>query len=331
MMKLRHLFHNPDLAQMLLGNWEYDESSLAMFTKYRISANAIYPFKKNEDTRFLRFCPTSEKPREHIIAELAFIDYLRRHHYQALEPIPSKTGEELVQKATPWGEYVASVFKRVPGKPISESGLENDILFTFGASLGQLHQLSNDYIPPTTRRWTHTDVFMWIENTLRAVSAEESAFRELKLLRHYFGTLPQTPGQYGLIHYDYELDNVFYDSKTEVCSVIDFDDAMYHWYGMDVEQTLDSLRKDNDFTDDEFQQKKALFLEGYRSRFAIGDDQLATMPMFRRFANLYSYTRIVRSIQEEWDNEPEWLVGLRNKLHYALKNRSASFGKAIDM
>ena len=35
MMKLRHLFDNRDLAIMLLGNWEYDESSLEILNSYQ--------------------------------------------------------------------------------------------------------------------------------------------------------------------------------------------------------------------------------------------------------------------------------------------------------
>jgi Ser/Thr protein kinase RdoA (MazF antagonist) len=331
MMKLRHLFHNTDLAHMLLENWEYDESSLDMFQYYRISANAIYPFKKNEEICLLRFCPTSEKLKEHIVAELDFISYLRSKHYNALEPVPSKTGEELVQKATPWGEYYVSVFKRVRGKQISELRLDNDIVLTFGASLGHLHKLSREYTPPKTTRWTHTDVFTWIENTLRTVSDEESPFNELTLLRNYFSTLPINHGNYGLIHYDFELDNVFYDRVTKSCSVIDFDDTMYHWYIMDIEQTLDSLRHDSELTDYEFHRKQAIFFEGYRSQFDLDDDLFATMPIFRRFANLYGYTRIARSLQERWENEPEWLVSLRTKLYTALRNRSVSFGKTLEV
>lgn len=327
MMKLRHLFDNPDLAHMLLENWKYDASSLDMFQYYRISANAIYPFKKNEEIYLLRFCPTSEKRKDHIIAELDFIGYLRRKHYNALESVPSKTGEELVQKATPWGEYYASVFKRVRGKQISESRLDNDIVLTFGASLGQLHKLSREYTPPKTTRWTHTDVFTWIKKTLQAVSAEELPFNELTLLKNYFLTLPINHNNYGLIHYDFELDNVFYDYATKSCSVIDFDDAMYHWYMMDIEQTLDSLK--SEIAEQEFHQKKAVFLKGYRTQFSLDDNLLAMMPLFRRFANLYGYTRIVRSLQEQWDNEPEWLVSLREKLAQALRQRSKYFGRTI--
>jgi len=329
MMKLKYLFNNTDLAQMLLDNWEYDESSLEMFQYYRISANAIYPFRKNDETCLLRFCPTSEKRKENIAAELEFVGYLRSKQYNALEPVPSKTGDELIQKSTPWGEYYATVFKRVRGKQISESSFDNSIMLAYGAALGQLHKLSSEYINPTTRRWTHIDVLDWVEETLNGLAHEESPLHEVKLLREYFSALPIHQENYGLIHYDFEPDNVFYDDSTNSCSVIDFDDAMYQWYVMDIEQALDSLQ--SEIAEDEFPQTKTVFIEGYRSQFGIDHDLLAITPVFRRFANLYKYARLARSIQECWENEPEWLVKLRMRLTGLLKNTSEDFGKAIQV
>ena len=42
MLKFRYLFSNPDLALMLLKNWEYDPDTDELFKYFRISANAIY-------------------------------------------------------------------------------------------------------------------------------------------------------------------------------------------------------------------------------------------------------------------------------------------------
>jgi Ser/Thr protein kinase RdoA (MazF antagonist) len=323
MMKLKHLFNNPDLAQMLLKNWEYDEPSLDMFQYYRISANAIYPFARNGEVCLLRFCPTSEKTKESLAAELDFISYLRSHHYNALEPVASKTGEELVQQSTPWGDYFAGVFKRVKGEQLSEIPLDDNIVVIFGSALGLLHKLSTEYAPAKSKRWTHVDALNWIETTLGNIPSEGSSLEEVTFLRESFSRLPMNQANYGLVHYDFELDNVFYDHMTESCSVIDFDDAMYHWYVMDIEQALDSLKEA--IGEHEFHQKEALFLDGYRSQFDIAEELWGIMPLLRRFANLYGYARIMRSIQEHWENEPEWLVELRAKLDQSLRNRAKYF------
>ena len=329
MMKLRHLFENLALAEMLLKNWEYDETSLAMLRDFRISANAIYPFRKNGDVCFLRCCPTSEKPMENLLAELEFIRYLLGKGYNAMEPIPSNDGDELVQRLTPWGEYCASVFKRVKGKQISETNFDHEIMFAYGASLGQLHQLSSTYSSPKTKRWSHADVFNWIEETLRNLAIETPPLDELEILREQFSTLPINQKNYGLIHYDFEPDNVFYDDSTKSCSVIDYDDAMYHWYVMDIVQALHSLK--SEIAEHEFPHAQAVFLEGYRSRFNIDDNLFTAAPVFRRFANLYQYARVARAMHEHWENEPEWMVELRTKLTKSLVRNSEFFGKAIEV
>ncbi len=328
MMKLKYLFDNRDLAHMLVKNWEHDKSSLEMFEHYRISANAIYPFKRNNVVYFLRFAPSSEKVKENIVAELNFINYLRGNYYNALEPVPSKLGEEVLCKSTPWGEYYASAFKRVNGKPINKSDFDNDVILTLGKSLGHLHKLSSEYLNPKPKRWTHNDVFDWIEKTLTDLPDKEMALSESWILREYFSRLPKDRRNYGLIHYDFELDNVFYDNVEKTCSVIDFDDAMYHWYVMDIEQTLDSLK--DEIPENGYQEKKAVLIQGYRSEFDVSDEILELLPVFRRFANLYGYARISRSVQETWDNEPEWLIGLRLKLNKALDKRTLNFGKKIE-
>jgi len=328
MMKLKHLFNNYALAEMLLKNWKYDETSLDLFQHFRISANAIYPFKMNGEVCFLRCSPVSEKRKDNILAELEFVNYLRSRYYNALKPVPSKNGDELVQKLTPWGEYYASVFKRIMGKQISETDFSDEIMFAYGASLGQLHKLSSEYNAPKTKRWTHVDAFNWIEETLKKLALENSAMDELNLLSEYFSNVPQNSKNYGLIHYDFELDNVFYDDTTRSCNVIDFDDAMYHWYVMDIIQALDSLK--SEVAKDEFSYKQAVFIEGYRSRFDIDDGLFADALVFKRYANLYQYARGARAMQEKWDNEPDWMVELRTKLTKSLVRNSEFFGKAIN-
>lgn len=45
MLKYKYLFDNRDPAEMLLKNWAYDPDSLDLFKQYRISSNAVYPFR----------------------------------------------------------------------------------------------------------------------------------------------------------------------------------------------------------------------------------------------------------------------------------------------
>ncbi|WP_199617501.1 phosphotransferase enzyme family protein [Paenibacillus alkalitolerans] len=318
MLKLKYLFNNVDLAEMILKNWDYDEQSIDMFKHYRISSNAIYPFKYEGKTRLLRFAPMTEKLKANILAELAFISYLRDNGYGVLEPVESKRGEELVEARTPWGDYFASVFKRVSGVQLKNTDSSDAIIFSYGKALGRLHFLSSQYTPGTDKRWSYSDVLDWIEDVLSDFPEESAARKETKLLKDYFASVPKTQSNYGLVHYDFEYDNVFYDDESNSCNVIDFDDAMYHWYAMDIVQVLDSLR--DCIPSEAFNHKKQCFMDGYASEYDIPQDVEEMSPACRRFGKLYGYVRILRSIAERWDNEPDWLMDLREKLSKSLYN-----------
>jgi len=54
MTKLKYLYDNRDLAEMVLKNWDYDQSKLNLLDYYRISANAVYPFELNNTRYYLR-------------------------------------------------------------------------------------------------------------------------------------------------------------------------------------------------------------------------------------------------------------------------------------
>lgn len=156
---------------------------------------------------------------------------------------------------------------------------------------------------------------------------ETEALTEARLLRDYFSLIPITKNNFGLIHFDFEYDNVFYDQASQSCNVIDFDDAMYHWYAMDFEQALHSLQ--DDIPREQFSHKKQCFLDGYVTEYEITDDIDALMPACRRFAQLYGYVRVLRSAAEKWSNEPDWLLNLREKLTEYMAEDASSFGKKL--
>ena len=146
-------------------------------------------------------------------------------------------------------------------------------------------------------------------------------------MRTFFAALPKSQADYGLIHYDFEYDNVFYDGETQTCHAIDFDDAMYHWYVLDIEQALESLREE--IPPEDFDQKKQCFLDGYQTEYEVSGDAEKIVAACKRFANLYGYARVLRAAAEKWENEPEWLTGLRERLAEGLDEDSVLFGEAL--
>lgn len=312
MLKLKYLFENYDLAKEALKHWEHDCDSLdEMLTHFRISSNAIYPFCLNGETRFLRLAPTCEKSENNILGELEFIQYLISKGYNALEPVPALSGQILLKLATKWGEYFACVFKQVPGIQIEDTILSDEILFEYGKSLGKLHELSSSF-KPRIKKWAYSDVLCWIQSVLREYGADDIAFAELSDVKDRLDKLPKSAENFGLVHYDFELDNVFFDDKTKSCFVIDFDDSMYHWYAVDIEQVFDSLEEKLDT--EKTEQAKRMFMLGYETERKLPAEMLNALPLMRRFINLYSYARLIRCTSDQFESEPEWLIYLREKL-----------------
>jgi Ser/Thr protein kinase RdoA (MazF antagonist) len=163
-----------------------------------------------------------------------------------------------------------------------------------------------------------------IETELKNHENTEKAIGELEKLRKELAFIPVTNQSYGLVHYDFEPDNVFYNEESNHCEVIDFEDGMYHWFMVDIEQYLGELKEEME--ECQFKNTKMKFLEGYRSEFTLTDEMLELLPLMRRFINLYSYTRILYSTSEWFENEPDWLVDLRKKLDFKMMELTNSMG-----
>lgn len=317
MLKMKYLVENYDLAKTLLKHWNYEEEDLnEMLSYFRISSNAIYPFHCGGDVHFLRIAPTEEKRKQNIYGELEFIQYLRKHDFDALRPVPSRDGEYIRREKTEWGEYYATVFERVKGKQVEECEYSDKMYYECGRTMGRLHRLSSKY-KPIIKKWTHEDVLYDIERMISLYHCRRQATIELVKLREELAKLSKTHMTYGLIHYDFELDNVFYNETTNSCSVIDFDDGMYHWYSTDIEQFFESVSEEKGI--EEVEQIKQVFYEGYQSEYPILEEAKNSLPLMRRFINLYSYVRISHCLSDSYDSEPEWMIELRVKLENKLR------------
>lgn len=329
MMKLKNLFDNRPLAEMILSNWEFNPKRMDLLDHYRISANAIYPFEMNGTICFLRFTPENETSEAKIRAELAFLKYLRLREYPTPESILSKKGEELINVNTPWGRYYAVVFQGVPGERVDRISLSDVHMLNLGMKLGYLHRLSKEYQCPQFQRNTWQEQLCWMERVLSRFPQENAAREEVQRIGESLKALPIHSGNYGLIHYDFEPDNLFYDEASNMFYPIDFDDSVYHWFVMDIEQALDSIKEDLDLPSDEIQRLSQRFIEGYRRVMPIDEEMLGLMPLFQRYANLYGYVRILRSVEEKWENEPEWMVSLRGHLEELMRERRRYFGQPV--
>ncbi|WP_414858760.1 phosphotransferase enzyme family protein [Paenibacillus sp. Soil724D2] len=135
---------------------------------------------------------------------------------------------------------------------------------------------------------------------------------ELNNLTIWLYSLKQSKHDYGLIHYDFQQDNIFWQASKSQFHVIDFDDAMYHWYAMDIvaalADVLDHIGRDSS-------SQVECFLRGYTAIYPLDKQMIEHFPKFLRFSKLYSFSRILTALEDsDLSNTPPWYAGLKLKL-----------------
>ncbi|MGA3599441.1 phosphotransferase enzyme family protein [Lysinibacillus agricola] len=311
------------VAQSLVQFWEYDEGTLEL---WRASSNFVYAFERNQVQYFLRVSFEQDKSIEQIKAELEFMQYLRLNGFPSVTPIQSISGELIETLKTPEGTYIAVVFSAANGINLDADTITAKQMEGWGRSLASLHFLSKTFEPVSERRKSWLDTVQFMESVFKKHPGEQIALQELSKVSNWLQSLPTNKDVFGLIHYDFQLDNIFLEeNKDHSFNIIDFDDAIYHWYALDIVTALD------DFIDDDNPHSKLLiqsFLNGYRSKMDLENDVVAQFPQFQRYANLYKFSRILKSLDYGEINEtPSWFVGLRGKLVRVADELRQSFQK----
>ncbi|MGN7478766.1 phosphotransferase enzyme family protein [Solibacillus silvestris] len=301
---------NDTFAQSLLQFWEYDEGTLVL---WRASSNFVYAFEHNTIPYFLRLSFDQDNSIEQIKAELEFMQYLQSNGFSTVSPIPSVNSKLIETLKTEEGMYIAVVFNAANGINLDEDTITEKQMEEWGKSLASLHSLSKTFEPLCARRKSWLDSLQFMERVFKKHPGEELALQELSEMTNWLQSLSIDKDVFGLIHYDFQLDNLFFEEdKVPHFNVIDFDDAVYHWYALDLVTALD------DFIADDNPRSKLLiysFLDGYRSKMVLENDVVDQFPQFQRYANLYKYARLLKSLDYgEIHDTPRWFDELKVKL-----------------
>ena len=324
MLPLKYLFENYELAKECLKRYDHSERYLdEMLKHFRISSNAIYPFYANDKAKicYLRLSPIAEKSPSEVSSEIRFILWLLEHGFPIMKPYPMKNGKLNDVISTQWGTYNVSCFEEVSGETLEEIDGGLELARGYGAILGELHNLSEEY-PYSGERMTHTELLAKVKEQLERYHAPEVILSQCEILSADLSVLDKSKDSYGLIRYDFEPDNVVYDEESRQFSVIDPDDSICCWYALDVARTIDAM--DDVVEKESEKQAVRAFLEGYRSKRPFTEEQTASMHLMRRLVSLQEYATILHVLSEPSEEEPEWMTQIKEKL-----NRKAEHIKTI--
>ncbi len=304
------------IAEQVLKAWEHDRDSVTFF---RASANFIYLFSKGGKPFFLRFAASSERTREAIEAEIDILKWVAARGITLTPPVESGNGNFVETVETDLGTFHGVVFGRMDGSQLEIEDLDDGQFWKWGAALGMLHSALKEYTGPgISARSTWKDHLELIRTYLP--QEQSSVWSEFERIASSLQALPVLADGYGLIHSDFELDNLYWQEQT--IGVGDFDECSYAWYGMDLAFALrDLFRYHVDLNNRSF----LAFVRGYRAEHGLDAELVSQLPLFLRMAKLFTYARLVRSMDLPLRAEdPAWLQALRAKLERWLDDYRAS-------
>ncbi|GAF18044.1 protein kinase [Bacillus sp. JCM 19046] len=290
--------------------WGYDQDSVYFL---RASANFIATFLRKKKRYYLRFNDASERSLSMVEAELKLIQAPALSQLPIAQPIPSNNGKLIENITNDLGTFYAVVFEAATGKHKEVDALTKEEILLWGAALGSLHaQLKQLPHSCYHGRPSWNDQLNLVEESLP--NNETHIRRELTHVRHWGEQLEVSQETYGMIHYDFELDNVLFQNQS--LGMIDFDDASVNWYVADLVYALRDLGPFN-----EQHSVTKTFIRGYQSKTSLDLTLLKEAPMFERLHTLCSYAKLERALDVDIvETSPAWLVQLQQKL-LAVKER----------
>lgn len=289
------------LAEAILDRWAYDRGTVYY---YRASTNFLFVFEKAGKKYFLRFSDANEKAYSQIESEMRILEYLREQPIRVALPVKSLNGNLIECVDTNIGTYLAVVFEALPGKQLEIEDLEEGDFHTWGSHLGHLHKIFKE-MPAEYRSRRNS----WQEQ-VDAVSEqlpdyETAALDELNTIKNWAEGLAQSNENFGLIHYDFELDNISWGE--EEIGMLDFDDCMNNWYVADLAFALRDILKTSEDMENSY--VKA-FITGYQSETKLDQELVLEIPMFIRMHNLFTFASLLKIV--DVPESVDLIEGLRN-------------------
>jgi Ser/Thr protein kinase RdoA (MazF antagonist) len=305
------------IADAIASRWIGDDADVVAL---RASANFVFRAVESEEANILRFNHVSEREAGPIEGELAFIEHLVSLGIRAAQAVKSRKGRLVESVETQMGEFHAVLFEALPGKHRAFADMDPPALDAWGRCLGRVHAGSRGFESGSRPSWLdHIRLAeRWIPES------EGPALEELRFLEEHLRGLPEDRENFGLIHFDFELDNILWHDGEP--GLVDFDDCAFYPFEADIAFALRDLFEDRVTGIDPRHETLQAFLEGYRSVRDLSEGAVERLPLFLRLHNLISFARIRRSMGEgPGSDDPPWALDLRERLSGTLQKLRREF------
>lgn len=188
----------------------------------------------------LRLSPARKKGLAEIRSELKWLRFLAAKGLPVNEVVATKSGGDYLTLTAETSSFFCVVFNKIIGQPLSNAEWGAEHFRSLGKLTASLHRASIDFHPLVDEDFPH-----WYDQSkvaaFRALPSDERRLPEIwKSLHQKFVSLPQTPGTYGIIHYDIHYGNYLLqpDRPGHPIGLFDFEMTCRAWFLQDIAVVL---------------------------------------------------------------------------------------------
>jgi Ser/Thr protein kinase RdoA (MazF antagonist) len=273
---------------------------------WRSSASHVFVLSGDGGRRFLRFVPDAYRGPDSVAAVAELMARLSRSGSAVVRPVTAESGALTVTVPTGIGAMHAMMVEAAPGDEVDIAGLTEPMARCWGRALARLHGDATGLSAGLGESFGELP-------GMAGLFAGDTALVEATLtLAGWMGRLPRDRNRWGVVHGDFELDNMAWVGHRPVA--YDFDEAAVSWFAADIAYAVRDLAGPTGHAADEHRARFDAFIAGYRSLRPLDDQDLGRLPLFAGLQAAACIVRITRALGHPGRGEPGWLAELRGKL-----------------
>jgi Ser/Thr protein kinase RdoA (MazF antagonist) len=281
----------------------------------RSSAAHVFEVHQGDADLYLRFVPSSHRSFDAVAAVARLMHQLSERGAYVVHPVPSTHGLIAETVETQLGPVHAMLLTAAPGHQIDLDELTTPRARDWGRALARLHQDGRDLGPRLPESFAQLapvpDVF---SDDPALTGAVADLVDRLRLV-------PRDSARYGVVHGDFELDNMAWDG--DVATAYDFDEAARSWFAADIAFAVRDLTDGTGAPTGAHAHHFDAFIAGYRGLRPLDAEDLENLTLF---AGLHAAASLLAlaGVLDRGDrpDDPGWQISLRSKLEdYVLRQR----------
>lgn len=291
------------VADQVAAAWGYPAGTAKW---WRSSASHVFVLPDPRGKRYLRFVPDAYRAAGAVEPVSTLMHRLALGGAAVVNPVPTERGSLTATVPTELGTMHAMVVEAAAGHEIDAEDLTDDLAREWGRALALVHDgaAGIDVDLP--------DAFAELAEVPDRFAEDPALVKAAARLAGRLARLPRDRSRFGVVHGDFELDNLAWDAGR--ATAFDFDEAAQSWYAADIAYALRDLTGPDGEPEPERRHLVHTFVAGYRGVRALDDSDLANLRLFAGAHAACSAVRIARALDSSGADEPEWRAELRADL-----------------